>query len=134
VWVKAIASVETRSGARDRPVWKKSLNCSGAGREWKTFRMVFPVGTKLPPAVSRARIELYPFWPPATYWFDDVRLFEISEEEARAFEAQRLGEGKDEKEAAPAAPDPAAREGKAPPPPGTSGSQQGAQAHSGSRR
>lgn len=91
VWVKAYAKVR----GRDRVLWKKSLNCEGAGKEWRTFRMVFPANTRLPAAIEKLKIQLYPYWPPATYYFDDVRLTEITEEELRKFEEKR-NEGSEE--------------------------------------
>ena len=90
LWIKAFAPAKTRDTDRERIVWKKSLNCEGATREWKTFRMVIPRDTKIPATVKSVRIYLYPFWPPATYHFDNVRLMEITEEEAKVF-AQEKG-------------------------------------------
>jgi hypothetical protein len=95
-WVKAYGyrssplmgeegSRKSRDVDRERIVWKKALVCGEAGREWKTFRMVFPRDTALPAGATSIRIQLYPYWPPATYWFDDVRLADISDEEARRF-------------------------------------------------
>jgi hypothetical protein len=85
IWVKAYARTKSRDVERDRIVWKKSLNMNGAGPRWKTFRMVFPRGTVIPPGVDRIRLYLYPFWPPATYYYDNVKLVEISEEETKVF-------------------------------------------------
>ncbi|MBI4605282.1 MAG: hypothetical protein HY721_25240 [Planctomycetes bacterium] len=84
VWVKAYGTLTSKGGARERQLWKKSLNCEGASSEWRTFRMAFPLNTRIPPAADKLRISLYPYWPPATYYFDDVRLVEVSEDEARA--------------------------------------------------
>jgi hypothetical protein len=89
VWVKGFGEVKSRDLKRERQLWKKSLNCEKAGRDWTTFRMVFPRDTAIPKAVERIRLYLYPYWPPATYYFDNVRLFEISEEEAKRFDPER---------------------------------------------
>jgi hypothetical protein len=88
IWIKAYARVTSRSSTRDRVVWKKSLNCNDAAAEWKTYAMVFPASTRFPPGVEKLRIELYHYWPPATYHFDNVRLVEIDEDEVRAFQRE----------------------------------------------
>jgi hypothetical protein len=89
VWVKAYAERTSRGGTRTRVVWKKSLNCKDADATWATYTMVFPRNTRIPAAVSHIRIQLYPYWPPATYYFDNVRLCEIDEKEARAYDLER---------------------------------------------
>ena len=83
VWVKALAEVKSTSGVRERVVWKKALVCEGAGREWKTFSMTFPSRGGFPEGVRKLRVELYAYWPPAVYHFDDVRLAEIPRTEAK---------------------------------------------------
>ncbi|MGQ9592609.1 MAG: PKD domain-containing protein, partial [Planctomycetota bacterium] len=82
VWVKALAEVKSTSGVRERVVWKKALVCEGAGREWKTFSMTFPSRGGFPEGVRKLRVELYAYWPPAVYHFDDVRLEEVPRTEA----------------------------------------------------
>jgi len=93
VWVKAYAAVPRRAAAsgdveRKRVVWKKGLDCEGASSRWRTYATVFQVKTSPPIVAETLKVMLYPYWPPATFHFDDVRLFEITEEEARAFEAE----------------------------------------------
>ena len=102
VWAKGFGIVGEGTEAAERELWKKGLDCNGAGPEWKTFRMVFPRTTAISPKVTRLRLYLYPYWPPATYWFDDVRLVEITEEEAKAFAEEK---GLLEKGERPARPD-----------------------------
>ncbi len=85
IWVKGYGTVKSRNLTRERVLWKKSLNCEGASSEWKTFRMVFPRNTAIPEKVSKLRLYLYPFWPPAVYYFDNVRLVEITEEDVERF-------------------------------------------------
>lgn len=82
VWVKALREVKSSSGVRERVVWKKALVCEGAGREWKTFSMTFPSRGGFPEGVRKLRVELYAYWPPGVYHFDDVRLEEIPRTEA----------------------------------------------------
>jgi hypothetical protein len=93
VWVKAYAAIRSGAGAgrgieRKRVVWKKGLDCEGASSRWRTYSTVFQVKTSPPLVAETLKVMLYPYWPPATFHFDDVRLFEISEAEARAFEAE----------------------------------------------
>lgn len=85
IWVKCYGTFKSRNLTRERVLWKKSLNCEGANREWKTFRMVFPRNTTIPSRVSKLRLYLYPYWPAAVYYFDNVKLVEITEEEVKEF-------------------------------------------------
>ena len=87
VWVKGYG--RPREGERERELWKKGLDCNGAGKDWRTFRTAFPLSTAIPSAVTQVRIHLYPYWPPAVYWFDDVRLVEVTEEEAKAVAVEK---------------------------------------------
>lgn len=89
VWIKGYARIRSRGGVRDRIVWKKALDCVGADREWSTFTTVFPRTTRIPARVEYVRIQLYPYWPPAVYWFDNVRLTEIDREEAERYDVDR---------------------------------------------
>lgn len=60
---------------RRRAGYEKYLKCPG-GKEWKTFSMVFqPRHEKL--EIRWIRVELYAYWPPGTYYFDDVRVEEV---------------------------------------------------------
>lgn len=56
-------------------VWKGQMPAGGSN-EWKTYsRRVKPFEpTKNTPNVRYVRVLLYPFWPPATYYVDNVRL------------------------------------------------------------
>jgi hypothetical protein len=93
VWVKAYATFPMKtpgSGVRERKrvVWKKGLDCEGASSRWRTYSTVFQVKTSPPVVAETLKVMLFPYWPPATFHFDDVRIFEITEEEAKAFEAE----------------------------------------------
>lgn len=89
VWIKAYARISSRGGVRERVVWEKSLNCNGANRDWATYTMVFPRKTRVPERVEFVRVQLYPYWPPATYWFDNVRLVEIDPSEVENYDLER---------------------------------------------
>lgn len=83
VWVKAIGEVKSSSGTRERVVWEKALECKGADKEWKTFSMAFSASGPVRQGATRLRVELYAYWPPAVYYFDNVRLEEIPAEGAQ---------------------------------------------------
>jgi len=89
VWIKGYAQIKSSSGTRTRIVWKKALDCAGADKEWATYSMVFPRNTRIPSRVDHVRVQLYPYWPPATYWFDNVRLTEISKAEREAWDIDK---------------------------------------------
>jgi hypothetical protein len=58
-------------------VWKGQMPAGGSD-EWKTYsRRAKPFEpTKNTPTVRYVRVLIYPFWPPATYYVDNVRLTE----------------------------------------------------------
>lgn len=61
-------------------VWKGQMSAGGAD-QWKTYsRRAKPFEpTKNTPSVRYVRVLVYPFWPPATYYVDNVRLTEYVE-------------------------------------------------------
>jgi hypothetical protein len=63
-------------------VWKGQMPAGGSD-EWKTYsRRAKPFEpTKNTPNVRYVRVLIYPFWPPATYYVDNVRLTEYVEQE-----------------------------------------------------
>jgi hypothetical protein len=72
---------------RNRPafihkyVWKGQMPAGGSD-EWRTYsRRAKPFEpTKNTPSVRYVRVLVYPFWPPATYYVDNVRLTEYTDE------------------------------------------------------
>jgi hypothetical protein len=74
-----------RPQARGRPafihkyVWKGQM-AAGGSDEWKTYsRRAKPFRpTKNTPSVHYVRVLVYPFWPPGTYYVDNVSLTEMT--------------------------------------------------------
>ncbi|HEY7426997.1 MAG TPA: hypothetical protein VH682_22370 [Gemmataceae bacterium] len=61
-------------------VWKGQM-AAGGSNEWKTYsrrKMPFrpTVSAGKPNGVKFVRVMIYPFWPPATYYVDNVKLVE----------------------------------------------------------
>ncbi|HEY7315654.1 MAG TPA: hypothetical protein VH643_40370 [Gemmataceae bacterium] len=61
-------------------VWKGQM-AAGGSNEWKTYsRRKLPfrptVSADKPNGVKFVRVMIYPFWPPATYYVDNVKLVE----------------------------------------------------------
>jgi hypothetical protein len=55
----------------------------GNASEWKTYthaRPRHPTGREMTEDVRYIRIMLYPYWPPATYWYDNIRVYEVDPE------------------------------------------------------
>lgn len=49
-------------------------------KEWKTYTLDFdPTGRS--PAVTHIRVKLFPYWPPAIYYFDNVRIEKLPAKE-----------------------------------------------------
>jgi len=52
----------------------------GGDKEWHTYthnKPRHPTGREITEDVRFIRIELYPYWPAATYWFDNIRVIEV---------------------------------------------------------
>ena len=52
----------------------------GGSDKWQTYthqKPRHPNSRKITEDVRFIRIMIYPYWPPATYWFDDVRVYEV---------------------------------------------------------
>jgi hypothetical protein len=65
---------------KPRNIWKGQLGAGGADG-WRTFsrkEMPFRPTTNTP-KVKYARVLIFPFWPPAEYYVDNVRLVEFNE-------------------------------------------------------
>jgi hypothetical protein len=83
--------VRTEQGVRvlKRNAYRAPLTLHGCGREWRRFARVFhPARSK---STYRARliqpqylrVELYAYWPPGNYQFDNVRLDIVGYEKVR---------------------------------------------------
>ncbi len=51
------------------------LNCAESGNGWKHFAAPFPPRGGLPEKVKWLRIEIYSYWPPGEYFWDNVHLY-----------------------------------------------------------
>ena len=76
-----------RKGFIHTYVWKGQMACGGSN-QWKTYsRREKPFRpTKDRPNVRWVRVMLYPFWPPANYYVDNVKLVGVDP----AFDAAQL--------------------------------------------
>lgn len=68
-------------------VWKGQM-AAGGSNEWKTYsRRKLPFRPTMsgdrPNGVKFVRVMIYPFWPPATYYVDNVKLVEWEDREKR---------------------------------------------------
>jgi len=88
VFVKGYIEDKKRPpGYRRRVQYKKFLDCP-ASTEWKTFSMSFNP-TSHTPKVKWIRVMLYAYWPPGTYYFDNVRVFPAEKEKAKKLSSKR---------------------------------------------
>lgn len=85
-----------RKGVIHTYVWKGQMTCGGSD-EWKTYsRREKPFRpTKERPSVRWVRVMLYPFWPPANYYVDNVKLVEVDP----AYDAAQLAKEETERDA-----------------------------------
>ncbi|MBN2452562.1 MAG: protein kinase [Lentisphaeria bacterium] len=65
----------------------------GKAGAWRRFETVL----QLPPdrPIEKMLLELYAFWPPGEYRFDNVSMEEVTEAELQAYEAQRQQRGEE---------------------------------------
>jgi len=92
VWVRAYG--EFRGEMRRR--YETMVNCYTKTNGWTEISRVFHP-TRHPRRLSEMRVMLYAYWPPGVYWFDNVRIETVPQdeyeavlrEEAEALEAWR---------------------------------------------
>lgn len=56
----------------------------GGTDDWRTYthrKPRHPAGRDITEDVRYIRIMIYPYWPAATYWFDNVRVYEVDPED-----------------------------------------------------
>lgn len=58
-----------------REVYRWYLACRNEENEWKHYAAPFPPRGGLPENVQWLRIEIYAYWPPGKYYFDNVHLY-----------------------------------------------------------
>ena len=76
VWVRCYGLYEGEMRRR----YEKVIPCEGRGNEWITQSAVFHP-TRERPQVSEMKVMLYAYYPPGIYWFDNIRIVPISQEE-----------------------------------------------------
>ena len=70
-----------------REVYRWYLACRNEQNAWKHYAAPFPPRGGLPPNVQWLRIEVYAYWPPGEYLFDDVHLYADPRQKAPVPEA-----------------------------------------------
>ena len=73
-----------RTKFKQKYIWSAWMPAGGSD-QWQTYsRREMPFSpTKNTPSVKYVRVMLFPYWPPATYYVDNVRLLEVAENEGR---------------------------------------------------
>ena len=59
-----------------RECYRWYLSCAGAPGEWNHFAACFPPRGGLPADVDFLQIQIYSYWPPGEYLWDNVLLYE----------------------------------------------------------
>jgi hypothetical protein len=84
--------------ARGRPIkyrlryQYRSWFAVGGSNEWHTYTHKaprHPTNSELTENVRFLRIQIYPYWPPGVYWFDNVRVYEAEDDRAPAPELDK---------------------------------------------
>jgi len=76
VWVRGYGEFHGEKRRRYETV----VFCRVPDGRWTTISQVFHP-TKHRPEVAEMRVMLYAYWPPGVYWFDNVRIDPVSDEE-----------------------------------------------------
>lgn len=80
VWVRCYGLFEGELRRR----YEKVVPCEGRGNEWHTQSAVLHP-TRQRPEISEMKVMLYAYYPAGIYWFDNIRIEPITEEDyARA--------------------------------------------------
>ena len=74
VWVRGWGLLQGQKRRR----WETAVSCHSSGEGWNTVSQVFHP-TKHRPEVTEMRVMLFAFYPPAVYWFDNVRIEPVPE-------------------------------------------------------
>lgn len=69
-----------------RECYRWYLNCGGGGKEWKHFAAPCPPRGGLPANVEWLQIQVYSYWPPGEYLWDNVNLYKDPAQKAPAKE------------------------------------------------
>jgi hypothetical protein len=73
---KLIAEDAAAHGDRyRRESYRWFLNCIEGGKDWTHHAAPFPPRGGLPKNVQWLQIQVYAYWPPGTYYFDNVHLY-----------------------------------------------------------
>ncbi|MEI7880290.1 MAG: hypothetical protein WCI95_05380 [bacterium] len=76
VWIRCYGFHEGEMRRR----YEKVILCEGRGNEWSTQSSVFQPSRQRT-EVSEMKVMLYAYYPPGLYWFDNLRIVPISQEE-----------------------------------------------------
>ncbi len=79
VWVRAYGQYQGEKRRRFETIVNPH---GGTAAGWKTFSQCFHP-TRLRPECTEMRVMLYAYWPPGIYWFDNLRIEPVSDEEYR---------------------------------------------------
>lgn len=58
-----------------RECYRSYIGCKNDGLAWKRYSTPIPPRGELPAKVQWLRIDIYAYWPPGTYYFDNVHLY-----------------------------------------------------------
>lgn len=87
VWIKGFLMHPKRNVLVDGYQTRLEPN-SPSKAEWRTFSIGFNPTAKSP-KIAKMKVRLYSYWPNGIYYFDNVRVEEITPEEMAALVAQR---------------------------------------------
>ena len=79
VWVRAYGQYQGEKRRRFETIVNPHGAAPGA---WKTFSQCFHP-TRLRPECAEMRVMLYAYWPPGVFWFDNVRIEPVTDDEYR---------------------------------------------------
>ncbi len=69
------ADIKANPQLHRRECYRWYLNCGASGAGWTHFALPFPPRGGLPARVQWLQIQIYAYWPPGEYYWDNVHLY-----------------------------------------------------------
>lgn len=69
------ADIKANPQLHRRECYRWFLNCGASGKDWKHFALPFPPRGGLPANVQWLQVQIYAYWPPGEYFWDNVHLY-----------------------------------------------------------
>lgn len=94
IWIKGFRKHPSRDYYTNA-YQTRLVPAGGKENEWKTYSIGFNPTARSPETI-KIKVRIHPYWPPALYYFDNVRVEEITQEEMHELVKKRAQEMKEQ--------------------------------------